>query len=109
MRYENAEHIQAVSAGRVFPRHRLAWLVFVGAAATAAATFAGTMRSAIRSLSISGRGRTMPSENETAVAEHETPATDHTPEPAKKLTIGLGIWIIVASLAVLAVYALVAR
>lgn len=51
----------------------------------------------------------MPSENETAVAEHETPATDHTPEPAKKLTIGLGIWIIVASIAVLAVYALVAR
>ncbi|MET0905429.1 MAG: hypothetical protein ABWY10_05075 [Tardiphaga sp.] len=51
----------------------------------------------------------MPSENETAVAEHETPATDHTPEPAKKLTIGLGIWIIVASLAVLAAYTFLAR
>jgi hypothetical protein len=96
-------------AGRVFPRRRLAWLVFIGAAATAAAMPSGTMRSAIRSLSISGRGLEMPSENETAVAEHETPATDHTPEPAKKLTIGLGIWIIVASIAVLAVYALVAR
>lgn len=46
----------------------------------------------------------MPSEKETVVAEHETPATDHTPEPAKKLSIGLMVWILVAALAVLAVY-----
>jgi hypothetical protein len=51
----------------------------------------------------------MPSEKETVVAEHETPATDHTPEPAKKLTIGLAVWILVASLAVLAVYGLFLR
>jgi len=50
----------------------------------------------------------MPSEKETAVAEHETPATDHTPEPARKLTIGLAVWALVA-LAVLAFYGFVLR
>lgn len=46
----------------------------------------------------------MSSEKETAVAEHETPATDHTPEPARKLTIGLAAWILISGLAVLAFY-----
>jgi hypothetical protein len=46
----------------------------------------------------------MPDQKETAVAEHETPATDHTPEPARKLTIGLPVWILVGALTVLAVY-----
>lgn len=46
----------------------------------------------------------MPSSNHTPVAEHETPATDHTPEPAQKLTIGLAVWILSSALAVLAVY-----
>lgn len=43
----------------------------------------------------------MPSECETAVSEHETPSTDHTPFPAKVLTISLVIWVIVGGLAVL--------
>ena len=51
----------------------------------------------------------MPSEKEAAVAEHETPATDHTPEPARKLTIGLAVWVLVGALAVLAFYGFVLR
>ncbi len=51
----------------------------------------------------------MPSDRETAVAEHETPATDHTPEPARKLTIGLIAWVLVGGLAVLGVYGFILR
>ncbi len=51
----------------------------------------------------------MPTEKETAVAQHETPQTDHTPEPAKKLTIGLAAWSLFGGLAVLAIYALFMR
>lgn len=47
----------------------------------------------------------MPAEKETAVAEHETPQTDHTPFSAKMLTIGLVIWLLVGGLAILGVYA----
>ena len=46
----------------------------------------------------------MPAEQETAVSEHETPQTDHTPFPAKVLTISLVIWLIVGGLAVLGTY-----
>jgi hypothetical protein len=48
----------------------------------------------------------MPSQHETAVAEHETPQTDHTPAPAKALSIGLVIWVLVAGLVALGAYAL---
>ncbi len=51
----------------------------------------------------------MATNNETAVSEHETPQTDHTPEPAKKLTIGLAAWTLFGGLAVLAVYAMFMR
>ncbi len=51
----------------------------------------------------------MTADNETPVAEHETPATDHTPEPAKKLTVGLLVWIFGAALVVFGVYGLWAR
>jgi hypothetical protein len=51
----------------------------------------------------------MPAEKETAVAEHETPQTDHTPEPAKKLTIGLMVWILFSGLVVLGAYAYLVR
>lgn len=46
----------------------------------------------------------MPVDRETAVSEHETPRTDHTPFPAKVLTIGLLIWLAVGGLAVLGTY-----
>lgn len=46
----------------------------------------------------------MPSTKDTAVSEHETPQTDHTPFPARILTIGLAIWLIVGGLAVLGTY-----
>lgn len=46
----------------------------------------------------------MPDQNETAVAEHETPKTDHTPFPAKVLTISLVVWLVVGGLAVLGAY-----
>lgn len=48
----------------------------------------------------------MAADKETPVAEHETPATDRTPEPAKKLTIVLLAWILAAALVVLGLYAL---
>lgn len=48
----------------------------------------------------------MAADRETPVAEHGTPATDHTPEPAKKLTIGLLVWILAAALVVHGVYGL---
>jgi hypothetical protein len=51
----------------------------------------------------------MPIDKETLVAEHETPATDHTPEPVKKLTIGLAAWVLAGGLAVLAFYAVFLR
>lgn len=46
----------------------------------------------------------MPAERETVVSEHETPQTDHTPFPAKVLTISLVVWLVVGSLAVLGTY-----
>ena len=46
----------------------------------------------------------MSSKKETPVAEHETPATDRTPTPAKALSIGLIVWILVGGLAVLGVF-----
>lgn len=46
----------------------------------------------------------MAADEGTPVAEHETPATDRTPEPAKKLTIGLLVWILAAALVVLGAY-----
>lgn len=46
----------------------------------------------------------MPSEKETPVAEHETPATDHTPTAAKALSVGLLVWILAGALAVLGVF-----
>lgn len=46
----------------------------------------------------------MHSSKETAVSEHETPQTDHTPFPAKVLTISLVIWLVVGGLAVLGTY-----
>ena len=48
----------------------------------------------------------MATDKETPVAEHETPATDRTPEPAKRLTVGLLVWILAAALVVLGVYGL---
>ncbi len=51
----------------------------------------------------------MPADQETAVAPHETPQTDHTPAPAKTLTIGLVVWLLVGGLAVLGVYAFILR
>ncbi|WP_211910732.1 hypothetical protein [Tardiphaga alba] len=46
----------------------------------------------------------MPQHNETAVAEHETPQNDHTPFPAKVLTISLVVWLVLGGLAVLGTY-----
>ena len=51
----------------------------------------------------------MPADQETAVAPHETPQTDHTPVPAKILTIGLVVWLLVGGLAVLGAYAFLLR
>jgi hypothetical protein len=48
--------------------------------------------------------KTTLSEHETAVFKHETPQTDHTPFPAKVLTISLVIWLVVGGLAVLGTY-----
>jgi hypothetical protein len=51
----------------------------------------------------------MPADRETAVAPHETPQTDHTPVPAKMLTIGLVVWLLGGGLAVLGAYAFLLR
>jgi hypothetical protein len=48
----------------------------------------------------------MPAEHETAVAQHETPQTDHTPAPAKAITIGLVAWCLFGGLLILGAYAL---
>jgi hypothetical protein len=51
----------------------------------------------------------MPADQETAVAPHETPQTDHTLAPAKMLTIGPVVWLLVGGLAVLGAYAFLLR